>query len=132
MRSGRLQSLSVLSRALRVSHAESGFFANFKGMSNSCRVGNIAQWLLRWMPHARRDVRVAMHAKSGDAGSARELQRFALGAFPSFVTRVSGAGMHAFIGQDPMSPAVILFTDKDETPPVYAALSVNLRKYRCV
>ena len=71
-----------------------------------------------------------VRATPGDAGSAKELQKFALEAFPSFVTRASGAALHTFIGQDPLSPAVILFTDRDETPPVFAALSVNLRKYR--
>ncbi|BDA46353.1 probable protein disulfide-isomerase DDB_G0275025 [Coccomyxa sp. Obi] len=60
----------------------------------------------------------------------RDLQKFAMEAFPSFVTRISAATMQTFLGPDPTVPCVILFTDKDTTPPVFAALSVNLRKYR--
>ncbi len=60
----------------------------------------------------------------------RDLQKFAMEAFPSFVTRISAATMQTFLGLDPTVPCVILFTDKDTTPPVFAALSVNLRKYR--
>jgi hypothetical protein len=71
-----------------------------------------------------------LFAPAGDTSSARELQKFALEAFPSFVTRLTGATMHPYIAQDPLTPAVILFTDKAETPAVFAALSVNLRKYK--
>lgn len=53
-----------------------------------------------------------------------------LGAFPSFVTRLSASTLQAFLAADPKSPTVILFTDKEETPAVYAALSANLRKYK--
>lgn len=60
----------------------------------------------------------------------KDLQKFALEAFPSFVTRITAATMQPFLGPDPTIPCVILFTDKDATPPVFAALSVNLRKYR--
>ncbi len=62
--------------------------------------------------------------------SVKDLQKFALEAFPSFVTRITAATMQHFLGPDPTVPCVILFTDKDATPPVFAALSVNLRKYK--
>ena len=60
----------------------------------------------------------------------RELQKFALEAFPSFVTRVTDSTMQQFMSPDMGTPRVFLFTDKDETPAVYAALSVNLRRYK--
>ena len=60
----------------------------------------------------------------------RELQKFALEAFPSFVTRVTDGSMQQFMSPDMGTPRVFLFTDKDETPAVYAALSVNLRRYK--
>lgn len=60
----------------------------------------------------------------------KELQKFVLEAFPSYVTRVSAGTMQQFMGGDIATPRVFLFTDKDETPAVYAALSVNLRKYK--
>ncbi len=59
----------------------------------------------------------------------RELQKFVLEAFPSYVTRVTESTMQQFMGPDMGSPRVFLFTEKDETPAMYAALSVNLRKY---
>ena len=55
-----------------------------------------------------------MHA--GELGSPKELQRFALEAFPSLVTRISAATLHTFVAADALAPAVLLFTDKDETP----------------
>lgn len=60
----------------------------------------------------------------------KALQKFVLEAFPSFVTRVTSGTMQQFMGPDIGSPHVFLFTDKEETPTVYAALSVNLRKYK--
>ena len=60
----------------------------------------------------------------------RELQKFSLEAFPSFVTRVTDSAMQQFMSPDMGTPRVFLFTDKDETPAVYAALSVNLRRYK--
>ena len=60
----------------------------------------------------------------------KALQKFVLEAFPSFVTRVTSGTMQQFMGPDIGSPRVFLFTDKEETPTVYAALSVNLRKYK--
>ena len=56
----------------------------------------------------------AMH--SGDVGSPKDLQRFALEAFPSMVTRINAASLHTFVSVDALAPAVLLFTDKDETP----------------
>ena len=53
---------------------------------------------------------------AGELGSPKELQRFALEAFPSLVTRVDAASLHAFVATDALAPAVFLFTDKDETP----------------
>lgn len=70
-----------------------------------------------------------MHCAAGDLSS-KELQKFVLEAFPSFVTRVTASTMQQFMGADVATPHVFLFTDKEETPAVYAALSVNLRKYR--
>ena len=66
---------------------------------------------------------------AGDLSS-KELQKFVLEAFPSFVTRVTASTMQQFMGADMATPHVFLFTDKEETPAVYAALSVNLRKYK--
>ena len=54
--------------------------------------------------------------RAGELGSPKELQRFALEAFPSLVTRISAATLHAFVATDALAPAVLLFTDKDETP----------------
>ncbi len=71
-----------------------------------------------------------LHFASPGEMKSRDLQKFAMEAFPSFVTRISAATMQTFLGPDPTVPCVILFTDKETTPPVFAALSVNLRKYR--
>ena len=70
-----------------------------------------------------------MCAVAGEMNS-KELQKFALEAFPSFVTRVTDSTMQQFMSPDMGTPRVFLFTDKNETPAVYAALSVNLRKYK--
>jgi hypothetical protein len=71
-----------------------------------------------------------LHACAGSVNS-KELQKFALEAFPSsLVTRLSSVTVQAFMATDPRAPTIILFTDKEETPPVFAALSVNLRKYK--
>lgn len=71
-----------------------------------------------------------LHFASPGEMKSKDMQKFAMEAFPSFVTRISAATMQTFLGPDPSVPCVILFTDKESTPPVFAALSVNLRKYR--
>ncbi|KAK9845433.1 hypothetical protein WJX81_006361 [Elliptochloris bilobata] len=69
---------------------------------------------------------------SGPLDSSKELQKFALEAFPSYVTRLTAATLEPFMASAPLRPKVFLITDKDATPGVFAALSVNLRKYRYV
>ncbi|KAK9807192.1 hypothetical protein WJX73_006186 [Symbiochloris irregularis] len=59
--------------------------------------------------------------------NAKELQSFALTAFPASVPRVDEASLQPFLGLEPKVPKVLLFTDKEATPRLFAALAANMR-----
>lgn len=59
--------------------------------------------------------------------TAKELQKFITSSFPSRVPRLDAASIQAFLAIQPQVPKILLFTDKAETPALFAALAVNLR-----
>lgn len=65
----------------------------------------------------------------GNISEAKELQTFVLKGFSdSGVQFLSKASMQAFMVQKPGGMKVLLFTNKDTTPPIFAALAANIQR----
>lgn len=57
------------------------------------------------------------------------LQKFAAAAFPSYAVPVTEENFTEKLTANLPSPSLLLFTDKERTPPTFAALSANFRRW---